>query len=99
MRLKPLGKVVLVILGAGVAYGAYRFINGSSGGGIPGRDRPLRVGVVTWPGYVGGIVANNGFKPNKDCIYYKNHNLQVEFMLLEDVDVRAKLFEKGGADG
>ena len=24
-------------------------------------DRPLVVGVVSWPGYVGGIVANGGF--------------------------------------
>jgi NitT/TauT family transport system substrate-binding protein len=57
------------------------------------------VGIVSWPGYAGGIVANNGFKPNKDCIYWKDHNLQVEFMLLEDVDARAKAFARGGKDG
>lgn len=39
--------------------------------------RPLRVGVVTWPGYAGGILANNGFRPNKDCIYYQKNNLCV----------------------
>src|SRR5947209_8364410 len=61
--------------------------------------RPLRVGVVTWPGYAGGIVANNGFKPNEDSIYYKQHNLCVEFMLMEDVDARAKAFARGGKDG
>ena len=31
--------------------------------------RPLKVGLVTWPGYLGGIVANNGFKPNRECLY------------------------------
>jgi NitT/TauT family transport system substrate-binding protein len=61
--------------------------------------RPLRVGIVTWPGYAGGIVANNGFKPNKDSIYYKKYNLCVNFMLMEDVDARAKAFAKGGKDG
>src|SRR4029077_13018084 len=61
--------------------------------------RPLRVGVVTWPGYAGGIVANNGFAANKDCLYYKQHNLCVQFMLLEDVDARAKAFARGGKDG
>ena len=61
--------------------------------------RPLRVGVVTWPGYAGGIVANNGFKPNTDCIYWNNHKLKVEFLLMEDVDARAKAFARGGADG
>src|SRR6185369_14978500 len=64
-----------------------------------GLGRPLRVGVVTWPGYAGGIVANNGFKPNRECIYWKNHNLLVEFMLMEDVDARAKAFASGGQDG
>ncbi|MBI3945782.1 MAG: OmpA family protein [Armatimonadetes bacterium] len=62
-------------------------------------DRPLRVGIVSWPGYAGGIVANNGFKPNTDCIFWKNHKLRVEFLLLEDIDVRGKAFAKGGPDG
>jgi NitT/TauT family transport system substrate-binding protein len=61
--------------------------------------RPLRVGVVTWPGYAGGIMANNGFKPNRQCIYWNNHKLLVEFLLMEDVDARAKAFARGGEDG
>jgi NitT/TauT family transport system substrate-binding protein len=69
----------------------------SSGAGLLGR--PLRVGVVTWPGYAGGLVANNGFSPNKDCIYWNKHKLQVEFLLMEDADVRAKAFAAGGKDG
>ncbi len=69
----------------------------SSDQGILGR--PLRVGVVTWPGYAGGITANNGFKPNKQCIYWNNHKLLVEFLLMEDVDARAKAFARGGKDG
>ena len=61
--------------------------------------RPLRVGIVTWPGYAGGIVANNGFSANKQCIYWNDHKLLVEFMLMEDVDARAKAFARGGDDG
>jgi NitT/TauT family transport system substrate-binding protein len=61
--------------------------------------RPLRVAVVTWPGYAGGIVANNGFKPNKDSIYYKQHNLCVEFLLMDDADIRQKAFALGGPKG
>ncbi|MBX3119729.1 MAG: OmpA family protein [Fimbriimonadaceae bacterium] len=115
MKVKPLGKVVILIIVLGVVIGGYQYINrpkdgspffgiGGSGGtkiegdqGILGR--PLRVGIVTWPGYAGGLVANGGFKPNKECIYYKNHKLLVEFLLMEDVDVRAKAFAKGGPDG
>lgn len=115
MRLTPFGKLLLLILAAGIAFGGWRlwqnYSSGSSGGGgffhassAPGGDqgllgRPLRVGIVTWPGYAGGIVANNGFKPNKQCIYWNNHKLLVEFMLLEDVDARAKAFARGGKDG
>jgi NitT/TauT family transport system substrate-binding protein len=74
-----------------------RGVTGGNDGSLLGR--PLRVGIVTWPGYAGGIVANNGFKPNKDCIFWNNHKQTVEFLLLEDVDVRAKAFAKGGPDG
>src|SRR5687768_16988269 len=61
--------------------------------------RPLRVGIVTWPGYAGGIVANNGFAPNRESIYWNGHKLLVEFLLMEDVDVRATAFARGGPDG
>src|SRR2546425_12631492 len=66
-------------------------------GGLLGR--PLRVGVVSWPGYAGGIAANNGLKPNEGCIFWKKHRLLVDFLLVEDVDARAKAFARGGGDG
>jgi NitT/TauT family transport system substrate-binding protein len=57
--------------------------------------RPLKVGVVSWPGYAGGIVANNGFKPNLDSIFFKNHKQTVEFVLMEDPAQRSQAFAKG----
>lgn len=108
-KLTPLSKVLLLILALGILFSLWRWVisprlisgtaGHATGGPVPGRDRPLRVGIVTWPGYAGGIVANNGFKPNKDSIYGRDRNLQVEFTLQEDVDVRNKLFAKGGANG
>jgi len=118
MKIKPFGKLIILILLVGCVFGAYRFYQahssptgaaGSGPGGIPASikvegdqgilGRPLRVGVVTWPGYGGGITANNGFAPNKDCIYWNGHKLLVQFMLMEDVDARAKAFARGGDDG
>lgn len=58
--------------------------------------RPLRVGIVSWPGYAGGLVANRGFKPNKTALYWTKYHLLVEFVLMEDADVRAKSFARGG---
>jgi NitT/TauT family transport system substrate-binding protein len=108
MHLTKLGKVLLLILAVGIAIGGWRLwenysSDGSDGTSVGGDQgllgRPLRVGIVTWPGYAGGIVANNGFKPGKESIYWKNHKLLVEFMLMEDVDARAKAFASGGKDG
>ncbi|MEK6409792.1 MAG: phosphate ABC transporter substrate-binding/OmpA family protein [Acidobacteriota bacterium] len=102
MRLKTPGIIVFLIVVIGIGIGAWKLWQGKSDGprgeqGLLGR--PLRVGIVTWPGYAGGIVANNGFKPNKDCIYWKDHKLLVEFLLMEDVDARAKAFASGREDG
>src|SRR5207302_3561012 len=101
MTLTPLGKFALfafvVVLAAGGAWWWSHRVDDGECEGLLGR--PLRVGVVTWPGYAGGIVANNGFKPNKDSIYFKQHNLCVQFMLMEDVDARSKAFAGGGKNG
>ena len=112
MKIRPVGKLVLFILVVGVAVGGWRVYQrmaqpgGVLGGASTGSagdqgllGRPLRVGIVTWPGYCGGIVANNGFRPNKNCIYWNGHKLLVEFLIMEDVDARAKAFARGGADG
>jgi NitT/TauT family transport system substrate-binding protein len=92
-----LGLVVLLIAGWFV-YKKYKGDPGSSGtvsGPLGLLNRPLRIGVVTWPGYAGGIVANNGFKPNKSCIYWNDYKLLVEFVLMEDVEARSKAFSSG----
>src|SRR5438067_5255622 len=99
MCLTRIGKIVSLVAVVGILVVAWVIYRRYMGTGPGGFNRPLRVGVVTWPGYAGGIVANNGFKPNKDCIYWNKHNLQVEFVMMEDVDVRAKAFAKGGPDG
>ena len=61
--------------------------------------RPLRVGITSWPGYTAGIVANNGLRPNRSCIFWDKHNLEVEFVLIEDTKLSTKAFASGGVDG
>ncbi len=61
--------------------------------------RPLVVGLVSWPGYAGGITANNGFAENMESTFYKKYGLLVKFVLIEDIDARGKAFVKGGPDG
>lgn len=44
----------------------------------------IRIGVVTWPGYLGAQYWNNGFLPNEGSRYRSNYGFDVQFVLLED---------------
>jgi NitT/TauT family transport system substrate-binding protein len=61
--------------------------------------RPLRVGIVSWPGYAGGLVANNGLRPNKDSDFWnKERQLLVEFVIVEDETELRRRFVNGELD-
>jgi len=60
--------------------------------------RPLRVGIVSWPGYAGGLVANKGLRPSKDSDFWKRKIL-VEFVLCEDEAQLLREFARGGERG
>lgn len=62
--------------------------------------RTLRVGIVPWPGYVGGLVANNGLRANKDSDFW-NHDrkLLVEFVIVPDEAQLRRDFARGGENG
>lgn len=59
-------------------------------------DRPIRVAIVTWGGYAGGIMANNGFAPNKDCVFYKDYGIEVELLVIDDFVQSREAFKAGG---
>ena len=98
---KKIFLVALLLVGLVAAYfwvhqaGQY-----STGPANEGRlDRPLVVGIVSWPGYTGGIVANDGFESGPKSIFVEKYGLKVKFVLLEDVDARGKAFVRGGPEG
>ena len=62
-------------------------------------NRPVRVAIVTWGGYAGGIVANNGFAPNKNCTFYKDYGIQVELLVIDDFVQSRESFKTGGDKG
>src|SRR5438874_407913 len=72
--------ILAVVLFAGTWVIVHGFFNSSEG--LLGR--PLRVGIVAWPGYAGGLMANNGLLPNKDSDFWRNRNLLVKFVQEED---------------
>jgi NitT/TauT family transport system substrate-binding protein len=94
---KTLDAVIILVVAALVAW---RVVNNGSHhteGALLGR--PLRVGITSWPGYAGGLVANNGLRPSKDSDFWIKHKLLVEFVLLEDETELHRQFLRGGDNG
>jgi NitT/TauT family transport system substrate-binding protein len=62
-------------------------------------NRPIKVAIVTWGGYAGGIVANGGFPPNRDCLFSKDFGIQVELLVIDDFAKSRDAFRAGGDKG
>jgi NitT/TauT family transport system substrate-binding protein len=62
-------------------------------------SRPIKVAIVTWGGYAGGIVANSGFAPTKDSTFYRDYGVQVELLVIDDFEKSRDAFRAGGDKG
>jgi NitT/TauT family transport system substrate-binding protein len=62
-------------------------------------NRPIRVAIVLWGGYAGGIVANNGMAPNRDSVFSKDFGVQVELLQIDDFVKSRDAFRAGGDKG
>ena len=59
-------------------------------------NRPIKVAIVLWGGYAGGIMANGGFKPNQDSVFYKDHGIEVQIVQIDDFQASRDAFRAGG---
>jgi NitT/TauT family transport system substrate-binding protein len=62
-------------------------------------NRPIKVAIVLWGGYAGGIMANGGFKPNKESVFFKDHGIEVELVQIDDFQASRDAFRAGGDKG
>lgn len=63
---------------------------------IDGEKIPLiRIPLVTWGGYAALFAANNGIKPNKESLFYKNGKFVVELVRDEDPNSHLNNYAKG----
>ena len=62
-------------------------------------NRPIRVAIVLWGGYAGGIMANGGMAPSKDSVFYKEFGIQVEMLQIDDFVKSRDAFRAGGDRG
>lgn len=65
---------------------------------IKSGEKPIRVGVNTWPGYIGGQYFNNGFKASKESEFYKQYGILVEFVVIDDFEASRAAFKSGDID-
>ena len=70
----------------------------SLGGGTR-LNRPIKVAIVLWGGYAGGIMANGGLAPNKDSVFSKDFGVQVEMLQIDDFTKSRDAFRAGGDRG
>lgn len=59
---------------------------------------PIRIGVVTWGGYVGGQYFNGGFKASTNSRYYKEYGILVEFVLIDDYNTSREAWKANNID-
>src|SRR5882672_11318807 len=61
--------------------------------------RPIKVAIVLWGGYAGGIMANGGMLPNPDSTFSREFGEQVELLQIDDFDKSRDAFRAGGDKG
>jgi NitT/TauT family transport system substrate-binding protein len=74
----------------------------TSSGSIAGGsrlNRPIKVAIVLWGGYAGGIMANGGMAPNPDSVFSKDYGVQVELLQIDDFTKSRDAFRAGGDKG
>src|SRR5205085_1060020 len=59
---------------------------GAPVGGGSRLKRPIKVAIVLWGGYAGGIMANGGMLPNPDSTFSRDFGVQVELLQIDDFD-------------
>jgi len=62
-------------------------------------SRPIKVGIVQYGGFAGGLVANGGIKPNPDSIFTSMYGVEIEFVQIDDLVQMASAFRVGGDGG
>lgn len=63
-----------------------------------GDAKIYKVGVVFWPGYVGGQWFNHGFKANAESEFFKRWGFGVEFVIINDIGPSREAFKSGEID-
>jgi len=104
-KMKPAAKIVIMLGIIGIIFwGAKTLLPEFNKSGVANSDLKegeslIKIGVVTWGGYAGGQYYNGGFKANREkSRFYKDYNLLVEFIVLDDYQESRNAFKAGEID-
>src|SRR5687768_11578016 len=61
--------------------------------------RPIKVAIVLWGGYAGGIMANGGLTPNRESVFTRDYGVEVEMLQIDDFEKSRDAFRAGGDKG
>ncbi len=66
---------------------------------VASNEKLIRIAVNTWGGFAGGQYWNGGFEANRDkSRFYKDNNLLVEFVLIDDFTASREALKSGNVD-
>lgn len=72
--------------------------NTSSSSAASSNSDAIKIGVVTWGGYAGGQYFNEGFAASSASRFKKEYDIDVEFVLNDDVDASLNAWKAGDID-
>jgi len=96
------GLIVLIIAGVisvGVYFATKPKLDERANVEVASNEKLIRIAVNTWGGFAGGQYWNGGFKANRDkSRFYKDNNLLVEFVLIDDFTASREALKSGDVD-
>jgi NitT/TauT family transport system substrate-binding protein len=96
------GLIVLIIAGlisVGVYFVTKPKLDERANVEVASHEKLIRIAVNTWGGFAGGQYWNGGFEANRDkSRFYKDSNLLVEFVLIDDFTASREALKSGNVD-
>ena len=101
MEMTVKGRLVAAILVVGLIVGGVWLLSNKTNAITKlasGSSDTMTVGINTWSGWAGIIVANNGMEATTDSEFYREHKLLVDIKVFDDPNAGRQAFLSGDID-
>lgn len=103
-KLTTFAETMIVVIGLSLVLTAFYFyskpkVDERANVEVASHEKLIRIAVNTWGGFAGGQYWNGGFKANREnSRFYKESNLLVEFVLIDDFTASREALKSGDVD-